>query len=182
VTSLDAVLEVRGGLERHEARVDEAPVVPVPHEPARAGGPERGDGHAELPGGVEAERHDGVRDEAGDSRGRGVGVDPGEQREEVREAGGHGGVAERGDVLRGVGVGRREAVRDGVEAEPGHAVQRAAGAVQAPVVELGVDEGDLEATRVEELGELQHGRHVALRRVRHAHGVRPLPMIRRRRQ
>jgi hypothetical protein len=52
---------------------------------------------------------------------------------------------------------------------------------QAPVVELGVDEGDVEAPRVEELGQLEHGRDVALRRERHAHGVRP-PLSLRRRQ
>jgi hypothetical protein len=47
------------------------------------------------------------------------------------------------------------------------------------VVELVVDEGDVEPPRVEELGQLQHGRHVALRRVRHHHRVR-WPLRRRR--
>ena len=69
----------------------------------------------------------------------------------MREAGGHGGVAERGDVLRGVLVGAWKAVVDGDEAEPRRAVERSrpARAQVAAVVELVVDEGDVEAARVE---------------------------------
>ncbi|WVZ77085.1 hypothetical protein U9M48_024986, partial [Paspalum notatum var. saurae] len=156
--------------EGHEAPVDELAVVAVAHEPAGAGRPERGHRHADRPGGVVAERHDAVDDEAGDGGRREVG----EEGEEGLEAGGHGGVEERRDVLRGVGVRRREAVGDGGEAEAGHAVERAGAtrAEQAAVVELGVDEGDVEAAPVEQLGQLHHRRHVALRRARQAHGVR----------
>jgi hypothetical protein len=83
-------------------------------------------------------------------------------------------VAEGRRVLRGVGVGRRQAVRDGGEAEPREARDGggAAGADEAAVVVLGVDEGDVEAPAVEDLGKLQHRRDVALRRERQAHRVR----------
>jgi hypothetical protein len=162
--------------EREDALVEEGTVVAVAHVAADAGRPEERARHAELPGGVDGEAHDVVGDDARDGRGLGggVGVEVGEEAAEVREARLPGGAAERGHVLRRVGVGRREAVRDGGEAEPREAVQRggAAGAEEAAVVELGVDEGDVEATVVEDLGELQHGRDVPLRRERHAHGVR----------
>ena len=42
------------------------------------------------------------------------------------------------------------------------------------MVVLRVHEGDVEAPAVEDLGQLQHRRDVALRRERHAHGVRPV--------
>jgi len=94
-------------------------------------------------------------------------------------------VAERGDVLGGVGFGGREAVVDGGEAKPLRAVERVgpSRAQVAAVVELVVDEGDVEAASVEELGELQHRRDVALRRVRDHHDVRlpTLPVHRRQR-
>jgi hypothetical protein len=53
-------------------------------------------------------------------------------------------------------------------------VQRAGatGTEEAAVVELRVDEGDVEAPAVEDPGQLQHGRDMALRRERHQHGVR----------
>jgi hypothetical protein len=97
----------------------------------------------------------------------------------VREAGGHGGVAERRDVLRRVGVGWREPVGDDGKAEPRDTIQRggALGLDHAPVVVLGVDEGDVEAACVEELGQLEHGRDVALSRVRHAHRMRPRHLL-----
>ena len=98
----------------------------------------------------------------------------------MREACGHGRVAERWGVLRRVGVRRREAVWDGGEVEPGHAVERVgtARAEQAAVVELRIDEGDVEPPREEELGQLQHRRDMALRRERQAYGMR-LPLLRR---
>ena len=62
---------------------------------------------------------------------------------------------------------------DGGEAEVREARDGAwaAGTDKAPVVVLGVDEGDVEAPRVEDLGQLHHRGGVALRRVRHAHRV-----------
>ena len=84
-----------------------------------------------------------------------------------------GGVADGRGVLRGVGVGRRQAVRDGGEAEVPEARDGggAPGPDEAAVVVLGVDEGDVEAPGVEDRGELQHRRDVALRRERQAHRV-----------
>ena len=97
-----------------------------------------------------------------------------EQALEVREAGLHGGVAEPGRVLRGVGVRVRQAVGDGGEAEARQVRDGlgAPGPDEAAVVVLGVDEGDVEALAVEDLGQLHHRRHVALRRERDAHRVR----------
>jgi hypothetical protein len=109
-----------------------------------------------------------------DRRRAGSGVELSEEAPEVRQAGLHGGAAERRHVLGGVGVGRRQAVRDGGELEVRESVQRAgaAGTEEAAVVELRVDEGDVEAPAVEDLGQLQHGRDMDLRRERHQHGVR----------
>ena len=42
------------------------------------------------------------------------------------------------------------------------------------MVELGVDEGDVEAPRVEQLGQLQHRRDMSLRWVQQAYGMRLL--------
>ncbi|WVZ84783.1 hypothetical protein U9M48_031772, partial [Paspalum notatum var. saurae] len=180
-----AVGELLLVLERDEAAVDEVAVV----EAAGAGGPERGAAKAELPRGAERESHGAVSDDAGDGRAAlslGLGADARDEGLEAGQAGGHGGVAERGDVLRGVGVGEREAVVDGREAEPRRPVQRAgpARAEMTLVVELVVDEGDVEAAGVEQLRQLQHRRHVALRRVRDHHHVRlttTLPIRRRHR-
>uniref|UniRef100_J3LYF4 Uncharacterized protein n=1 Tax=Oryza brachyantha TaxID=4533 RepID=J3LYF4_ORYBR len=160
-----------------DALVEEGAVMAVAHVAAGAGSPEERARHAELPGGVEREAHDVVADDASDARrrpGGGVGVEVGEEAGEVREARLPGGAAERRHVLRRVGVGRRKAVGDGGEAEPREAVQRggAPGAEEPAMVELGVDEGDVEAPAVEDLGQLQHRRDVALRRERQAHGVR----------
>ncbi|WVZ85184.1 hypothetical protein U9M48_032134 [Paspalum notatum var. saurae] len=148
-----AVGELLLVLERDETAVDEVAVVVVAEEAAGAGGPERGAAEAELPRGAEREGHDAVADDAGDGRaalGLGLGADARDEGLEAGQAGGHGGVAERGDVLRGVGVGEREAVVDGREAEPRRAVQRAwpPRAQVTPVVELVVDEGDVEAAGV----------------------------------
>lgn len=90
------------------------------------------------------------------------------------EAGVLGGAAEGRHVLRGVHVRRGQTFRYGGEPEPLEAVERtgALGTEEPAVVELGVDEGDVEAPAVEDLGQLQHRRDVPLRRERHAHGVR----------
>ena len=63
------------------------------------------------------------------------------------------GVTECQNVLSGVGVGGREAVRNGLEVEGGGAGEGvgALGFEEAAVVEFGVDEGDVEALVVEEL-------------------------------
>jgi hypothetical protein len=151
--------------------------VAVAHVPAGAGGPEERARHAGLPGGVQAEAHDVVGHDA--RHGRHPAARAAElldQALQVRRAGPHGGVAERGRVLRGVGVGRRQPVRDGGEAEAREARDGggAPGADEAAVVVLGVDEGDVEALAVERLGQLHHWRDVALRRERDAHDVRLL--------
>ncbi|GMN72505.1 hypothetical protein TIFTF001_055629, partial [Ficus carica] len=70
--------------------------------------------------------------------------------------------------------GGREAVGDVFEPEGGEAVEgvRAAGLEEAVVVVVCVDEGDVEALRVEELGQFQHRVHVALCWERYANCVR----------
>lgn len=50
----------------------------------------------------------------------------------------------------------------------------AAACQNSVVVEFGVDEGDVEAFEVEELGQFQHSIYVALGRVWHAHSMRLL--------
>jgi hypothetical protein len=154
--------------EGDDAPVDEEAEVAVAHVAGGAGGPEERARHAGLPGGVHAEAHQVVRHDARDA------VKAGEEAPQVRRAVVLGGVADGRRVLRGVGVGLRQAVRDGGEAEPREARDGggAAGADEAAVVVLGVDEGDAEAPGVEDLGQLQHRRDVALRRERHAHCVR----------
>jgi len=84
-----------------------------------------------------------------------------------------GGGAEGGDVLGGVGVGEGQAVGDGCEAEVRQAVEGAgaAGAEEATVVELGVDEGDVETSGMQKLGQLQHWVDVPLRGERNTHCV-----------
>ena len=76
-------------------------------------------------------------------------------------------------LLAAVGVG--QAVGDGLEAEPIVAAHSAGalGGLHAAVVVLGVDEGDVDALVVEQLGDLQRRVHVAGARVRHHHDVRP---------
>ena len=158
-------------MEGDDAHVDEEAEVAVAHVAAGAGGPEERARHAHVPGGVDGEAHEVVGDDARHA------VQPGEQASEVRRAVVLGGVADGRRVLRGVGVGLRQAVRDGGEAERRRRRREArdggaAGADEAAVVVLGVDEGDAEAPGVEDLGQLQHRRDVALRRERHAHCVR----------
>jgi hypothetical protein len=156
--------------EGDDAPVDEEAEVAVAHVAAGAGRPEERARHARLPRGVQAEAHQVVRHDARHA------VQPGEQVSQVRRAVVLGGVADGRRVLRGVGVRLRQAVRDGGEAEPREARDGggAAGANEAAVVVLGVDEGDAEAPGVEDLCQLQHRRDVALRRERHAHCVRLL--------
>ena len=169
--------------ERRKAFVHEELEVAVAQVAAGAGRPEEQARHADVLGSVQAEAGDVVGHDARHRRRRrrhllaiagGVVVEAVEQALEVREAGLHGGVADRGGVLRSVGVRVRQAVRDGGEAEAREARDGlgAPGPDQAAVVVLGVDEGDVEALAVEDLGQLHHRRHVALRRERDAHRVR----------
>lgn len=78
------------------------------------------------------------------------------------------GEAERNKVLVlvSVDIGGREAVRDGSEAEIRNSGEGgvAAAAKDATVVEVGVDEGDVEAHEAEGFGEVEHGVDVALGR------------------
>jgi hypothetical protein len=148
--------------------------VEVTHESTRAGGPEHQCSDPHLLGDPLREAHHAISYHAAHRRRPGRAVQPGQQVPERRGAVPGGGQAERGDVLRDVVVaGRRQAVGNGVEPEAVEARHRAgaAGPDQAPVVVLGVDEGDEEAPRVQHLSELQQGRDVARRGVRDEHGV-----------
>ena len=139
--------------------VNKTAILHVPHEAARARRPEQDLRHADGLGGVKREAHRAVRHNAAHRRGtrrRALLVEPLEQVPEVGQAVLPRGLAEGGDVLGGVGVGGREAVRDGAEPEGREAVEGggAAGPQEAVVVVLGVDEGDVEALAVEDLGQL----------------------------
>lgn len=143
--------------ERYNLFIDEILVVEVGQEAAGARGPEDSLRDAVLLGGIESEAHDAVGDNTGHRRDlrRGV-VEPIDEVKERTEALGSGGVAEGGDILSGVGVGVGEAVGDGLKPERGEAVEGVGptGAEESAVVVLRVDEGDVEALRVEELGHL----------------------------
>ena len=158
-----------GTFQWHVASFDELGEVEVPHEAARARGPEDQSQDPHLLGDPLREAHHAVGYDAADRRGPRRRVQPRQQVPERRGAVLGGGEAERGDVLRDVVVGgRRQAVRHGLEAEAGGAGERrrAAGPEQAAVVVLGVDVGDVEPPGVQRLGEVQHRRDVALRRPR----------------
>lgn len=67
--------------------------------------------------------------------------------------------------MSGVELGRgRETVGDGGEIEVigGEGINGALGGEETFVAVLGVDEGDVEATGVDELGEVEHGGYMAL--------------------
>ncbi|EMS63338.1 hypothetical protein TRIUR3_00511 [Triticum urartu] len=149
--------------DRREAAGEEEAVVAVTEEADGAGRPQLDIGEAELPGGLHGEIHDDVGDDAG--HGRAACVEVREEAAEWPEAGLRGGLAQRRDVLRDVVVvGRRQAVRDGGEAEArdaGH-LGGATGADEVGVVVLGVDEGDVEAAGVEHPGHVEHGDDVPL--------------------
>ena len=65
-----------------------------------------------------------------------------------------GGITERRDVLRGIGVRRRKTVGDGDVAKVRKAVESIGtpGSEETPVVVLSVDKSDEEAFRVKDLG------------------------------
>lgn len=78
-------------------------------------------------------------------------------------------------VLRAIAIGRWEAVGYGDEPEVVEAVEGvgASGSEEAVVVVVRVDEGDVEAFGVEELGEVDHGSNVALCWLGDDHSMRP---------
>lgn len=163
--------------ERHVASLDELIKVEVRHEAAAAVREEEVRRQAHLLGDVHHVAHGAVGDDAADRRNPISAVQPLDEPPDGGRARPARGLAERPDVLRGVEVGGREAVRDGLEPEAlGAGVEgpRAPRAEEAPVVVLGVDEGDVEAARVQRLGQLEERVHVALRRVGDEQDVRPL--------
>lgn len=131
---------------------------------------------AHLLGGIKGDAHDPVGDNAGHRRHAGSGVEPLEKRKEVVADVVSDGLAQRRDVLRPVPVGGGQAVGDGLEAEVVEALDGvgAAGGYEAAVVVLGVDEGDVEALGVEELGQGEDGSDVALGRKGNSDEVRLL--------
>ena len=150
-------------------------------KPTSAGGEEVDRRDPKPLGRVEREAHVAVGDDARDPRAAaGAVVESLDEVREGRQAVRQEGFAELGDILGRVLVRGREAVRDGREAEVREAGHGGGppGAEEAVVVELGVDEGDEEAAGVEELGELEEGVEVALRRVWDHDGVRALHFAR----
>lgn len=74
------------------------------------------------------------------------------------------GVAERWDVLGAILIQSGKAVGNGFESEVGEALDRvgSSGFEEAVVIEFSVDEGDEEASEVEELGQLEKRIDMAL--------------------
>lgn len=152
---IDGFVVVQGTtctFERYEASFKKMLEVEIAHEAASACGAENDLGDVELLGSVEGEAHGYIGDDACHRRRIIV-----EIPEEVTE-GGEGGfldrIAQRSDVLGGVFVGGRQAVGDGLEAEVWEGAERGEGLrpEQASVVEVGVDEGNVVAMGIEELG------------------------------
>ena len=157
--------------EWNDASVDEFLALEERHEPASGRRPERDGREAHLPGREQVGGDGG--DDAGGRCPRGGGR--GEELLQVRDAGPDGVEKSAGVGRAVVVVIRRQAVGDGGEAEPrGAGGERAlaVGADHAAAVALGVDEGDVDAAPgVEELGQVQRRRDVALHRVREEHRV-----------
>lgn len=103
---------------------------------------------------LDAEAHDPIGDNEGDGGHAGGGVEGGQQLLERLETSLPGGVTEQRNILGGIEVRGRHAVGDGLEPEIGEALDGggALGADETGVVELSVDEGDVEASGMEELG------------------------------
>ncbi|WVZ66741.1 hypothetical protein U9M48_015925 [Paspalum notatum var. saurae] len=173
------------GVSRHVAPHDELIKVEVRHEAAGAVREEEVRRQAHLLGDVHGIPHGAVGDDAADRRDAVRAVQPLHERPDGGRSRPARGLAERPDVLRGIQAGRREAVGDGLEPEAlGAGDVEGAGAPRAEepaVVVLGVDEGDVEAARVQRLGQLQERVHVALRRVGDQQRVR-LGRLRQRRR
>ena len=126
----------------------------VAQQATSTGCPKKSVRNSQFLGDIKSERHDSVRDDTGHGRDGGVVAEAAEKLSEGSQAVICRGGAEGGDVLRGVGVRRRQAVGDCGEAEgiaDGFEGGSAAGIEESAVVELGVDEGDVEALVVEEL-------------------------------
>jgi hypothetical protein len=160
--------------EGHVASLDELVKVEVRQDPASAGRAEEVGGQAQLLGDVHGVPHGDVDDDAAHGRRPFRAVEPLDERPDGGGARPPRGLAERPDVLRGVDVGRGQPVGDGLEPEAGGAGDGPGPprAEEAAVVVLGVDEGDVEAPRVQGLGQLQERGHVALRWVGDEQGVR----------
>nr|XP_051211107.1 uncharacterized protein LOC127328553 [Lolium perenne] len=150
--------------------------VEVAQESARAGGEEEVGGEPHLLGHVHGEPHGAVGNDAGYRRDALRAAEPLDELPDVAWARPPRGLAERPDVLRGVELGTREPVGDRLEPEAvgggAHDGAGPAGPEEAAVVVLGVDEGDVEATRVQGLGQPKERVHVALRRVGNQQDVR----------
>lgn len=92
-------------------------VFDVPDEATRTRGPEQNIRDAQFSGRIEGEAHDAIGDYATDRRGVADVVEFLKKLTEGGQAVVGGGNEEGRDVLSGVGVGGREAVRDGLETE-----------------------------------------------------------------
>ena len=129
-------------------------ILKVTHIPTSTSRPEKHIRNPQLLCHIEGESHATIGNDAGHRRRVQGRVELPENLPEVREAVLPGGLAQRGCVLRGSRVRRREPIGDGLEAKGREAVEGvgASGFEEALVVVLGVDEGNVEALVVEELG------------------------------
>lgn len=121
------------------------------------------------------ESHGAVGDDAGHRRDPLRPPEPLDELPDVARTRPARGLAERPDVLRGVVLGTREPVGDRLEPEAVGGARdggEAAGAEEAAVVVLRMDERDVESPRVQGLGQTKERVHVALRRVGDQQDVR----------
>jgi hypothetical protein len=147
----------------------------VRHQRGRAGRPERHGRDPELPRHAQREAHQHGGQHAGDRRHARRAVEPRDEVPERRSAARARGHGQAAPVVLLAPLGLGQAVRDGLEAEPLPAAHGsgALGGLHAPVVVLGVDEGDVDAVAVEQPGDLQRWVDVAGAWVRHNHDVWP---------
>lgn len=127
----------------------------VSHEATSGGCPELNLRNAELPSDFNGETHNPIGHDTGHGREAVVGgVKPGDKVPKGLDGVFLGVIEEFHHTLGGIRVGRRDAVRDGLEPESGEVLDRgrALGPEEATVVEFGVNKGDEEAMGVKEFG------------------------------
>lgn len=131
---------------------------------------------AKLLGSLEGERHNPIRDYARHRRDVWDTVFKLRKKATKRDyAVLGGGFTKRWYVLSGISISGRKAIRDGLKLEIRQAIEGVGtpGFEEAFVVVLSVDKGYVEASVMEELGELKHGANVALSWIWYAHSMRP---------
>ncbi|KAF7802438.1 hypothetical protein G2W53_041549 [Senna tora] len=127
------------------------------HKATRTGSPEEDTWNAENVGRLDRKSHASIGNNTSNGRDKASGsrsFEASHELEKRSKAGVASGIAERRDVLGGIGIGGREAVRDGYVAKVRKAMEGVGtlGSEEAFVVELGVDKGDVEAFGLKDFG------------------------------